>query len=234
MTGVDRLPLRSKLLEKVPEIDHAFGTRHHPVGLRSLDHWGIRRPAWKQVHGVKVREARKPREELGDCDVLFTRAKRLPIGVAVADCVPILLAREDGAVVAAVHAGWRGTIDGAARALLERLAREGESLERYFAAIGPSIGPCCYEVDEALAERFARAGYQAVGETPGAKPKLDLPEYNRRQLVAYGLKSDRVEVLKACTLCDPERRFYSYRREKDPGRQFAAIVLGVSRGASRP
>lgn len=181
----------------------------------------------KQVHGIEVARARASdrgrgagagEDALGPADALVTNAAGLPLAVLVADCVPIYLVdpvRRTGGIV---HAGWRGTLDGAASAAVEALTREwGTKPEDVWALIGPSAGPCCYEVSEELAERFRRAGLAADGRL------ADLWESNTRQLEAAGLRRDRVLVSGLCTLCDG--RFHSHRRDASGARNVGILVI---------
>jgi YfiH family protein len=134
-----------------------------------------------------------------------------------ADCVPLLLADESGRAVAVVHAGWRGSAQRVAEATVRCLEETVRcSPERFVAAIGPHIGPCCYEVDEPVRE--------AVGDEPVFAPsnraghyRLDLFELNRRQLLRAGLRPGRVQSVAGCTSCEGTR-FYSYRRDGQTGR----------------
>src|SRR5688572_22943054 len=136
----------SALLASVLGLRHAFGTASEPVPEPFLPDWPARFPVWKQVHGVRVVEVRAPREELGECDAILSFAPGQPIAVTTADCVPVLAARRDGGAVAALHSGWRGTIADAAGELARALRERGEDPRSWSTAVGPAIGPCCYEV----------------------------------------------------------------------------------------
>lgn len=219
--------VNSELLARIPGVLHAFGSHSEPVPEPFLPSWPERFPVWKQVHGVRVALARAAREELGECDGIVSLVPGLPIAVTSADCVPVLAARDDGRAVAALHAGWRGTIAGAAFELARELARRGEEPSRWGAAVGPAIGPCCYEVSLELADDFARA-FAVVGERVAvpAERRLDLPAINAWQLREAGFGA--VEILRACTRCardaDGTPLFASYRREGRGRQQRSAIV----------
>jgi hypothetical protein len=171
-----------------------------------------------QVHGDRVLEARageggdslRPVE--GEADALWTEAAGTWVAVGTADCVPVLLVDPDGERVAAVHSGWRGTdADISARAV-EALVARGARPERLLAAVGPCIQRCCYEVSGELGERFTgRFGPEVVASS-GAGVRLDLTQAVRLTLLRAGLKPGHVDVLKACTACEPER-FFSHRRD---------------------
>lgn len=177
----------------------------------------------RQVHGARVLRAEAPGAPVEEADAVWTTTPGVAACVSVADCVPVLLADPGTGAVAAVHAGWRGTV---ARIVAEAVAvlhREaGAAPSRLLAAIGPSIGPCCYEVSPELAARFrAEIGPVTSGD---AAPRLDLWESNRRILVAAGVAPERIERLGRCTSCERDL-FFSHRRDAGrTGRQMAFIA----------
>jgi YfiH family protein len=171
--------------------------------------------AWaKQIHSAHVLPARPG--HCGEGDALFGDAPDLALSVVTADCVPVLLAGPRG--LAAVHAGWRGLVGGVIPATLERLG--GASGGKTTAWIGPTIGLCCYEVGEDVAEQVVAVGGAAIAG-PAGKPHLDLVAAARHQLEAAGV--GEVHHVASCTRCEAER-LYSYRREgKGVGRNVAFI-----------
>lgn len=171
--------------------------------------------AWaKQIHSARALPAHPG--HCGEGDALFGNTPDLALSVVTADCVPILLAGPKG--LAAVHAGWRGLVGGVIPATLEAV----EGGERWTAWIGPTIGPCCYEVGEEVAEQVAAAsGPEVVVPGPGSRPHLDLVAVARLQLERAGV--GEVHTVAGCTRCEAER-LYSYRREgKGVGRNVAFI-----------
>jgi len=184
----------------------------------------------RQVHGARVVAAAAASSPGREADAVVSSITGVAACVAVADCVPILLAAPGGRAVAAVHAGWRGTLALAARAGAEALAEApggGGDLAALRAAIGPSIGPCCYQVSADLAARFAATfGPEVVVEGPGG-PRLDLWQANARCLRAAGLVE--VEVLGRCTACEPAT-FFSHRR--DAGRTGRLVGFAAPRPIS--
>ena len=140
------------------------------------------------------------------------------VGIVTADCVPLRLAEEGGGWVAAVHAGWRGLTAGIAATTVAWLAERGVLPGRLRAAIGPHVGPCCYEVDApVLAAVEARFGPSGLAEAARAGRSghawLDLGALLTRDLVAAGLPPEGIgAAAAACTACDSER-FHSYRRD---------------------
>jgi YfiH family protein len=152
-------------------------------------------------------------------DIILTDDPTLAVAVQVADCVPVLIADPRTGAVAAVHAGWRGT---AARVVQVAVRALGEAFHSrpadLVAALGPGIGPCCYEVGSELLDVFAAARHPPADRnrwfvwSADGKVRLDVPLANRDQLVAEGLAPDAIHVAGLCTASHPEL-FYSYRRE---------------------
>ncbi len=185
-----------------------------------------------QVHGDEIYVLQEPdaaRPEKG-YDAIITDLKRVPIGVLTADCVPILLYDPMEEAVAAVHAGWAGTVKGiAGKAVLEMGNRFGSMPENMFASIGPSIGPCCYEIDSKvlgpLTESMPDMVAQLVTNSRPGHWLMDLWKANRIILEKAGLRPERINVFGACTACNPEK-FYSHRKSGGrAGRMMALAVL---------
>ncbi|MCM2324072.1 MAG: peptidoglycan editing factor PgeF [Oligoflexia bacterium] len=217
--------LTSPLLSTVPGLLHGFGTIEEPVPARLAAEWEELQPRWRQVHGAAQAEVFGPGHACGEVDALYTMQAGQPVGVVTADCVPILLARRRGGAVAAVHAGWRGTRARILRELWKTLSERGEKPSEWVAAIGPSIGPCCYEVSPELAEEFRHefGGRGSRWILPEPR-KLDLAAVNQAELRAIGITE--IDLLRACTCCAgmPEHPlFHSYRREKAATRQWSIV-----------
>jgi YfiH family protein len=151
----------------------------------------------KQVHGRDVVYVTAATEPWPVADALWTDRPGVLLGIAAADCVPVLVADPRGPIGAA-HAGWLGTSLQVARALVDAMVAGGAVRDRLVAAIGPSIGPCCYTID---AERAAtvreRIGPAALDLRDG-KTYFDLWSANEAQLRAAGVR--RVETARICTL----------------------------------
>ena len=172
-----------------------------------------------------------------EADVIVANAPEAAVAVRAADCVPILIADRKTGAVAAVHAGWRGTCAGAAAAAVRALSTEFGSLPTdLVAAIGPSIGVCCYEVGPELVDAFAAAGHERhlidrwFTSTPpprGSRARnplrLDVAGANRDQLVLAGVPEEQVHLSGLCTAMHLDV-LTSYRAEKEQaGRLVAAI-----------
>jgi len=167
-----------------------------------------------------------------DADGLATDRADCWLGVTTADCVPLLLHDPAVGAVAAVHAGWRGALLGVASAAVQTMVdRFGASASRLEAALGPHIGPCCFEVGRAVLEPLSRLpdGDRWVSRRSGDKGYFDLGGLVSWQLAAAGIAPGRVVALGLCTRCEPSL-FSSYRREgKRPQGMLSAVQ--VARGA---
>jgi len=177
----------------------------------------------KQIHSDRIERVDGGRGYLGEGDALVTDRPGVLIGVRTADCVPILIADPERQTVAAVHAGWRGTVEGIAVKAVSRLTHEyGSKPEDLHAALGPSIGPCCYEVGPEVAARFR----PWLSDLPdGKRVHLDLTEVTQRQLTQAGLNTANIYAGSPCTHCRPSE-LHSYRRDgPKAGRMIAAIGI---------
>ncbi len=168
--------------------------------------------AWaavRQVHGADVIWAEQP-GTLGDADALATTVPGLPLTVATADCLPVVL--ESPAAVGIAHAGWRGVAAGVVDALRASMAAAGHYPVQ--AAIGPGIGPCCFEVGPEVTAALP----DAAATTEWGTPSVDLPG-------ALGSSLEGLEVWRApgCTRCDAA--YHSYRRNGTAARQVAVAWL---------
>jgi YfiH family protein len=169
----------------------------------------------EQVHSADVRAARQGCA--GPGDILHTSRSELALAIATADCVPVLLASAERIVAA--HAGWRGLVAGAVGAAAETLGSPPGLVQAW---IGPSIGPCCYEVGNDVAERLvAVSDEQILSPGSGERPHVDLRAVALRQLGALGI--DRVQWFDLCTRCETTR-LESYRRNgPQAGRNWSLI-----------
>jgi hypothetical protein len=233
-------------LEKGGLVLHAFTTRHAGLGGRT---GGIRTPAdWQavaddfsisvdrlvtvqQVHGddvvsVNERSYRDMRSQRADA--LVTSSPGIAIGVETADCVPVLLLDPLCSAIAAVHAGWRSTVKGIVQKAVRTLQHEyGCDPSRMTAAIGPAIGPECYEVDEPVMGpvREAFPFWREIAASRGnGRWSLDLVAANRTELVRAGLRERNVHALGMCTSCRRDL-FYSFRAEGRTGRMLSVIMI---------
>jgi YfiH family protein len=185
--------------------------------------------AWaKQVHGdtaatVRAQAAPAASLNVGECDALATDRPGVALVVQTADCVPILLSG-NGAVGAA-HAGWRGSARNVAASAVAALRGLGSAPESLRAWLGPSIGPCCYEVGGEVAAQFARDFVRAGGGGGGFR--LDLRGVNAAQLAEAGIPREAIAVHPACTKCGGDK-FASWRRDGANAGRMIALISRVS------
>jgi len=175
----------------------------------------------KQVHGAAVVEA--PWDGTPEADAAVAVKPGWLLGVETADCLPILLVDPHRRRVAVAHAGWRGTAAGVARRTVEALVARGSRPEGIIAALGPGIGPCCYEVGDEMRPAFGPDGADFF--TPGRRrrPHLDLRAANVRQIVGAGVAELQIHHVDECTLCHPEL-YHSYRRDGRGGGRMISFV----------
>jgi len=160
-------------------------------------------------------------------DGLVTGRKNVVLCTQYADCVPLFFADPVKKVVATAHAGWRGTAARIGAAAVERMCREyGCDSADIRGGIGPSIGPCCFEVDAPVAEVFAtmNEGNGCVRDDGGGKFHVDLWEINRRILLGAGLREKNVTVSGLCTRCAPNT-FWSHRVAGSSRGSLAALIF---------
>ena len=184
----------------------------------------------RQVHGTRLVDASRRTDPEEADGVLWTGGVALASpAVRTADCVPLLLAHTSGRAVAAVHVGWRGVARGMASRVVEELDRRGFSPDQWIAAVGPAIGPCCYEVGEdvagAVLQAVAGNGAEEIllRPVPGGRPRLDLGAAVVVQLRAAGLTREGIEVSPWCTRCEADL-FHSYRRDGERAGRMLAMV----------
>jgi YfiH family protein len=214
----------------------------------------------RQIHSDIIFRADAAPAEPPKADALITATPGLLLAVQTADCVPILLADRRNHAVAAVHAGWRGTLTRIGAKVIGRMNMEfGTRAEDVIAAIGPAIEQCSYEVGSEVAQKFAaqfpdaRAWFDGPFEKivnddspnplrwlsmmpPGHDPppptvQLDLIAANRWQLLDAGVPEKNISAAGLCTACHTDL-FFSYRREQGrTGRMMS--VIGITGSATR-
>jgi YfiH family protein len=187
-------------LDSIEWLEHGFGTRLSDIPARFPNLATL-----KQVHSAACVAAEGRAGLLGNGDALLDNTPGAVVAVKTADCVPILLVDERSRAVAAVHAGWRGTVARIAEAAVAAMRdRFGSAPGDLHAAIGPGIGKCCYEVGPEVAAQFGERGMAHI----------DLTAVNRRQLIEAGVTARRIHASNLCTMCRPQE-FHSFRRDKE-------------------
>jgi YfiH family protein len=240
--------LTEPALSSIPGIVHAFSTRRAEHNEFTLGPFSSENPAiamnrarflaavgmtgWpllklKQTHSDTIHVLRDTMaaSQRVEGDAAITEVSGFAVGIQTADCAPILIADKQARVVAAIHAGWRGT---AARIAYKTVTRifdaYGIAAVDLVAAVGPHNAVCCYEVGEEVVEAVSDPS-AIVRKPEWAKPHLNQGAANRNQLVAAGIPEDQVLVSSLCTQCRADL-FYSYRREgKRAGRLLSVIGI---------
>lgn len=194
----------------------------------------------RQVHGAQLAVVKQGEYAPGprpEADAAATDDPTIAIGIRVADCAPILLGDRRRGVVAAAHAGWRGTVRRVASAAVKSLQeRFGSRPEDLVAAIGPCLGVCCGEVGPEVVDAFNAAGHapEAVRRWftagRGDRFQLDLPLANRDQLESAGVPSPQIHVSGMCTKSFPDV-FHSYRVQKERAGRMVGIIRVKSENA---
>ena len=190
----------------------------------------------EQVHGSRImrvsradagRGARKYSDSVPETDALITNEPGLPLLLCFADCTPILFLDPENKAVGIAHGGWKGTVRKIAQKTVMAMTKEfGTKPEEVLAAIGPAIGPCCYEVGGEVAAEFEEVfPYhidKILSEVQGKK-HLNLWQANRLQLMDIGVKGDHIEMADTCTACK-HQWFYSYRADGGTTGRMAAVI----------
>jgi YfiH family protein len=189
-----------------------------------------------QVHGIDCRmvteelfalpEATRS-NMLNGVDSLMTDCRNTCIGVSTADCIPVLLYDPDHHAAAAVHAGWRGTVQGAVRRAVDEMHnRYGCSPQQLKCVVGPGISLARFEVGQEVYDAFAQAGYDMSRIARlESKWHIDLPLCNRMQLVQAGVKPEHVLMTDVCTYDHVDDYFSARRLGQLSGRIYTGILL---------
>ena len=188
----------------------------------------------RQVHGTHVQKivlgdkgkgARVYDDTVYETDALVTDQPGILLWCLVADCVPILFYDPKRKVVAATHAGWRGTQERISSKTVQVMVQEyGCEPENILAAIGPSAGPCCYEVDSEVSGLFTAAGFENIAVPFGDKFKLDLWQGNKQDILKVGVPEKNITIAGLCTSCLTSL-FFSFRAEEGITGRFAATIM---------
>lgn len=216
--------LRSPQLAALGWLDHGFGTRLAPPDWPDRHYVNLR-----QIHSDVVMraggEACSPSGVLGEGDGLVTNQPELWLGIRTADCAPVILADQAHRAAAVVHAGWRGTVNSILARTLERMKADfGTRPQDLVAAIGPTIGPCCFEVGEEVARQFI-PWWPERTDLDSGRAMIDLAGTLRLQLTAAGLEPVNVAAIGECTRCQAGR-YHSFRRDREAsGRMVSAVRI---------
>ncbi|SMO47791.1 peptidoglycan editing factor PgeF [Melghirimyces algeriensis] len=209
---------------------------------RLAEELGVSFASWtcgEQVHGVNIREvtsmsrgkgSESAQSAFSETDGLLTQERDVLLTSFYADCVPLLFYSADIEMIGVAHAGWRGTVGEISPRMIREFVKRGAEKKEIRIAIGPSIGSCCYEVDEHVVHSLKHVlpdPFKVVLDSPkNNKWQVDLKEANKRLLLKEGLKEGQILVTGWCTGCHPDL-FHSHRRDcGKTGRMVAFIGMG--------
>ncbi len=198
------------------EMDNVMANRRRVAEHAGFDYDKL--VVTKHVHGTDVWRVGEPLPDPPEFDGLVSDEPGVVLGAFAADCIPIVFADPVGRVCGACHAGWRGTVAGVGRNVVNRLVDMGAQADNIRVALGPSIGPCCFEVGDEVVERFV----SELGNLPGLvvdgprKHHIDLRVASRSIFEGAGLRPEHIDDAPPCTKCNPDR-FFSYRRDGKEG-----------------
>lgn len=183
----------------------------------------------QQCHSTNILNCDGPGQNHNDnADILITCDPDTAVAVRIADCVPILVADPNRRILAAVHAGWRGTAMRVAERAIQAMQSFGSNPSELIVAIGPAIGRCCFAIGDDTAKQL---GYPAIPEAFAridGQIHADLAMLNAQQLSNCGIPRSSIEHIGACTACENER-FFSYRRDQgNTGRHLAVAAWALA------
>ena len=212
--GVSKGKRTSLTLGPRPGDDPKDIERNRELVAEHAGYWAGDLVVTKHVHGTCVWTMDQTIPDPPEFDGLVSTEPGKVLGAFAADCIPILFADAQAKVCGAAHAGWRGTVGKIAVNVVEAMVEVGAARERIVVAVGPSIGPCCFEVGEEVVAAFRAAFPDLHGlVVPGpVKHHIDLRVASRAQLEAVGILPENIEDAPPCTACN-EDRFFSYRRD---------------------
>lgn len=209
--------LQSELLANVPSLSHGFGWQN--ISLEEILPADVHIFLTKQIHSDIIATLENQKDII-EADSFITNQAQLACAIRTADCVPLVMCDPQTRVVAAVHAGWRGTAQNIAVKTLQKMcAQYGCKPENILVAIGPSICGTCYEVGVEVIEAVQQLGYQNKSQT-----HLDVADVNRFTLLQAGVQPANIDLIKICTKCSG-KLLASFRRDGSTARQVSFIFL---------
>jgi YfiH family protein len=217
--GVSLLPQAALNLTNFKGDTRANVAENRQRFLKAIGAEGLPLVTARQTHSTErcFIESAKPAEEISpDCDAMTTRAKNLLLAIQTADCLPILIGDPQTGMMAAIHAGWRGTAGRITERTVADLMRQGSNPQNCLVALGPTACAQCYEVGEEVITRYKKEfGYWKkllVNFKESGKAYLDIRAANVQQLAFCGFDEEQIFVAPYCTMHQNEL-FFSYRKE---------------------
>ncbi len=200
---------RAKLRKKFPNVKFIVANQTHSANSHIITK--AEELGWNSLDNA-----------IKDCDALISNKTDIMLTILTADCVPILLFDPKQRVVAAIHAGWRGT----EKSILFKTVQKMQEVfncnpKDILAGIAPSIAKCCYEVDWNVAKNFQKS--PNAYDKKEDKYMLDLPHINKLQLLNSGVQKEHIELSNVCTACSIEE-YFSYRKENACSGRFMSMI----------
>ena len=207
--------LQSKILSSHKDIIHGFGTKSE-----STPKLASRFTLCEQTHSDKITTVYDRKIKfINKADGLITAHKGISIAIQTADCIPILVFDPEKMVVAAVHAGWRGTQRSILAKTIKKMTKNGSKTKDIIIAIGPSIGACCYDIPPQRARLFNKK----VIHLQNKKYYLDLKKANLIQAQDLKIRKKNIEILDYCTFCRGDL-FHSFRRDNTTSHKMYSFI----------
>lgn len=187
----------------------------------------------EQIHSTNIEtyksKTSEKLEKIEETDGVITKDKQIILTTVSADCVPLIFSDVKNGIVGISHQGWRGSVKRMGQKMVSRMLELGSELESIKVAIGPTIGECCYDIDEDRYFEFREEfdGYsEKIFHMRGGKIHLNLTLLNYLLLVEKGIPEANIDHFPFCTKCD-KKRFFSFRRDKkeEYGEMFSFICL---------
>jgi YfiH family protein len=204
----------------------ALGFQYDSFVLSHQTHTTNIRVVTEKDRGMGLSKA----SEIKDTDALITNVKGIQLTVFGADCVPVFLLDTQKDAIGMVHAGWRGTANGIVKKTVEKMQEVyGTEPKDILAGIGPSIGQCCFQVDDPVVSLFQENldfAHEVIQNDPAeaGKYKIDLWKTNQKLLMQAGVPYENIEISKICTMCHTDL-FYSHRVMGDARGNMAGIMV---------
>lgn len=220
--------VQSNLLNKYTDIEHFFLDKEEMLNNAKFSQLKNKVYTLNQIHSDKIVHIQKLSDKKQFADALITKQK-IFLGIYTADCLPILIYDAKDKTIAAVHAGWKGLLNGIIVNSLNYLKKIGADNKNVFIAIGPHIRKCCFEIPTELVNNFFTK-YKYLNHKSKILTKkashefFSLSDVALSQLKYLSIPSQNIEIINICTYCDS--KFYSYRRDHNKnGRMLSAIGL---------
>ena len=202
-------------------VNHQNMAKHLGYNYQKLVHM-------RQIHSDKiviVDPTTHNFENPPECDALITNQPEIPLMVMTADCTPVLFYDPKQKVIAVAHAGREGALKGIVPKTIQKMQSNfGSKLSDIIVVLGPSIGACCYEVGEKIAQEVTQNGYGLAVVYENEKYSLDVNAIIHHQLRLLGIGTENIEDLSICNACQNET-FFSYRADKQKTGRFAGVLM---------